>query len=428
MKRVSKRWLLWMIPLVSFGAACKSSSSPSMTGGAGGGARSSADGGAGTGATVCPRSGVVTPTLRDVERDAEGISYAAFGEYPAREPNWARAADVRKLLGTVWDSAKAECPGLPKDAVASVDAALQTLDTAIPKQQQDVAARAGNDIHMQMGPIFQYFHPIVPLEIVRMDATFLRAGVDAHFGDWTAYEEHRTSLQTDWDALKATAMSKVPTCHRVAGTQTVVGDLDDSLGKMKAAADAKDMATAEQESDAGLLEVDILELLFDCPADAVVPKTGIGSTCNGDADCEKGEVCDLADRGGLCAPDPTTTNTGEPCATTIDCGNDPRDACNNEPGDGYPGGYCVMEPCDDVQVCSPGATCVALPFETPACLKSCSADNDCRKSEGYVCQLFPTTPPNGFGPSDHACAFACMKDEDCTQPLKCKVSTGVCTP
>ena len=139
-------------------------------------------------------------------------------------------------------------------------------------------------------------------------------------------------------------------------------------------------------------------------------------------------MCDPANSRGRCAPDPSTTNVGEPCATTIDCGTDSRDACNNEAGDGYPGGYCAMEPCNDVQVCSPGATCVSLPFETPACLKSCDVDADCRTKEGYVCQLFLSTPPSGFGPTDHACAFSCLKDQNCTSPLKCDVSSGKCTP
>ena len=190
----------------------------------------------------------------------------------------------------------------------------------------------------------------------------------------------------------------------------------------------QDKDVLEQEADAGLLEVDILELLFDCPPDGSMPDSGIGSVCVRDTDCQSGQVCDMDNRGGICAPKASDTNVGEPCTTTIDCGTYSRNACNNEVGDGYPGGYCAMEPCDDVQVCSPGATCVALPFETPSCMKSCAADSDCREAEGYVCQLFTTTPPNGFGPSDHACAFACEKDEDCTTPLKCNVASGKCTP
>jgi hypothetical protein len=260
-----------------------------------------------------------------------------------------------------------------------------------------------------------------------MDAVFLRIGVDAWFDDWTAYEGELASLQKDWKVLKATAETKVPTCHRVAGTESVVGDVDQTLATLAAAVSTMDKDTAQLESDAGLLEVDILELLFDCPADGEPPPTGLGAKCASDADCD-GLVCDAANAGGRCAPDPAQTHIGEACTTTVDCGTYSRDACNNELGDGYPGGYCVLEPCDDVQVCSPGATCVAVPFETPACMKSCTADSDCRTAEGYVCQLFPTTPPDGFGPSDHACYFACTTDDECTSPLTCDVGSGKCVP
>jgi hypothetical protein len=119
---------------------------------------------------------------------------------------------------------------------------------------------------------------------------------------------------------------------------------------------------------------------------------------------------------------------GTPCATTIDCGTDSRSACNNEAGDGYPGGYCFMEPCDDVNICPPGATCVALGGESSGCFKECTADTDCRTAEGYVCQLFVTAPPKGFGPSATACAFKCLRDPDCQSPLTCDLASGKCKP
>jgi hypothetical protein len=370
----------------------------------------------------------VLAEARDVERDAEGVSYSAFGEYPTRKADFARAASVLSLLKDVWGSTTKKCTDLPPKMKGAIDAALTSLDSAIPAKDQEAAARAGNDVHLQMTELFGYFKPDIPVEIVRMDATFLRAGIDSHFGDWPAFADDVASLTADWQTVRVAADAKVATCHRVAGSQTVVGDLDQTLDTMTGASTAMDAATSETQADAGLLEVDILELLFDCPPDGTAPSSGLGSACSTDADCGTAEVCDTANNGGSCAPDPTTTNVGEPCATTIDCGSDPRDACNNEAGDGYPGGYCTMEPCNDVQICSPGATCVSQPFETPACLKSCGADADCRQKEGYICQLFPSTPPSGFGPTDHACAFPCAKDEDCTSPLKCEVASGKCTP
>ncbi|MCA9494736.1 MAG: hypothetical protein KC621_32630 [Myxococcales bacterium] len=380
-----------------------------------------------TAADPCPRAGVVLPQMRDVERDAEGVSYAVFGPLPDHAADWDRAGGVLSLLESVWSDATTACPGLPSDAVAAVDGAITSLRDEVPLQDQAAAARSANDIHLQMAPLFAYFGPETPVEVVRMDAYFLRIGVDAWFGDWDGYAADLTALQADWATVRPAATAAVPTCHRVAGTATVVDDLDQTLTLLAGAA-GTDVDTAQLESDAGLLEVDILELLFDCPPDGDPPATGLGSACASDGDCDGGLVCDTTNAGGRCAPDPADTHVGESCTTTVDCGTYSRDACNNEIGDGYPGGYCTLEPCDDIQVCPGGATCVALPFETPACLKSCSSDADCRASEGYVCQLFPTTPPNGFGPSDHACAFPCTTDDECTSPLTCEVSSGRCVP
>lgn len=379
-------------------------------------------------ADACPRDGVVLPTMRDVERDAEGAAYAAFGPLPDHIADFGRTMGVRSLLTQVWADATAACPDLPADSVAVVNDALAALDAAILAKDARAAAYAGNDIHLQMAPLFGYFNRLAPIEVERMDATFLRIGLDAWYGDWAGHDADLASLQTDWAVVKKAASGKVPMCHRVAGTQSVIGDIDEILAILVAAAGTKDVDTVQLQSEAGLAAVDILELLFDCPPDGAAPSTGLGSPCKAGSECDAGQVCDLANAGGRCAPDPSTTNIGAPCTTTVDCGTYERDACNNEIGDGFPGGYCTLEPCDDVRVCSPGATCVALPFETPACLKSCAKDSDCRGDEGYVCQLFPTMPPGGFGPSELACAFACTSDDECTSPLTCELASGKCIP
>jgi hypothetical protein len=376
----------------------------------------------------CPREGVVPPELRDVERDAEGVSYSVFGPYPDRAPDFARAAGVFSLLRQVWDEGQATCPELPTEVVAGIDDAIGSLTISIDAEDQLASAYAANDIHLQMAPLFAYFNPNTPIEVVDMDALFLRIGLDAWFERPADYDADLSALQADWARLEAAAAAKVPTCHRVAGTGSVVGDVGDTLANLAAAPGGSDKDVAQVESDAGLLEVDILELLYDCVPDGEHPSVGLGAACQGDRDCDAGQVCDPANAGGTCAPTTGSTNIGQPCTTTVDCGTYPRDACNNEVGDGFPGGYCTLEPCDDVQVCPPGGTCVALPFETPSCMQSCGSDTDCRVADGYVCQLFPTTPPAGFGPSDHACAFACPDDAGCTPPLTCDVGSGRCVP
>lgn len=372
--------------------------------------------------------GVVPADLRDVERAGEGLVSTTFGALPDRKPEWGRAGMVLSILKTVWGKAKAQNPGLPQAQSRRIDMSIAALDAAIGKQVQKDAAYAANAVGLAVPELFDYFHPDAPIEVVRMDAMYRQIGLDAHFGDWSAVAADLASLQADRASSRDRVQARVPTCHRVGGTATVEGDIDASLANLTPAVPAKNGAVVERESENGALEIDTLELLFDCPPDNVVPAHGLGSKCARSTECDSGQVCDLQNGGGKCAPDPAHAAIGTPCSSTVDCGTDPRSACLTDPGDGYPGGYCGMEPCDDVHVCPPGATCVALGGETPGCFKSCQTDADCRVREGYVCQLFVTAPPVGFGPSDHGCAFPCKRDEDCKQPLKCNVGTGKCNP
>lgn len=381
-----------------------------------------------TPATTCPTNAGVPADVRDIERNGEGLAGTTFGAYPDRKPDWAHAATVLKLLEEVWGRSTTACTDFPKDNVKAIDAAIATLQKSIPAKDQKTSAYAANAVGLAVPEIFAYFHPEIPAEVLRMDAVFRQLGLDGHYGDWAAVAADVESLKADWAASKSAVGDRAPTCHRVGGTATILGDIEQSLANAENAVGQKDATLVETESENGALEVDVLELLFDCPPDGAKPTTGLGAACKADSDCDAGQVCDLANSGGKCAPDPANANPGAPCSTTVDCGSDSRAACATEAGDGFPGGYCAMEPCDDIQVCSPGATCVSRPFETPGCLKSCAADTDCRVAEGYVCQRFVTTPPTGFGPSDHACYFPCKDDAGCTSPLKCDVAKGKCNP
>ncbi|MEO7331120.1 MAG: hypothetical protein ABI193_21265 [Minicystis sp.] len=392
----------------------------------GGGA--SGTGGGGSSPVACPQSGVVPPDLRDVERSGEGLVATTFGDYPARVPDWKRAATVLSVLKEVWGKSRKACPDLPQAESKAIDEAITVLDKAIPAKDQKAAVLAANAVGLAVPPIFDFFKPDAPQEIVRMDAVYRQVGIDAHFGDWAGANADLDTLSADFASAKGAIEKRVPTCHRVGGTQTVVSDIEQSLGNLKTGIPAKDGAITETESENGALQIDTLELLFDCPPDGAPPKSGLGAKCKTTAECGTNEVCDPANAGGTCAPDPLTAAIGGSCVTTIDCGSDSRSACLTEAGDNYPGGYCAMEPCDDVQVCSPGGTCVSQPHETPGCLKTCAVDKDCRTTEGYVCQLFPTTPPIGFGPSDHACGFPCKDDAGCTSPLTCDAASGKCKP
>ncbi|MEP6860847.1 MAG: hypothetical protein ABJE66_09520 [Deltaproteobacteria bacterium] len=377
--------------------------------------------------------GTVPADLRDVERAGEGLVNVTFGPFPDRTPDWARAKQVEAILVTVWDKTKAATPDLPPAQVKQLDDAIATLTSSIASMTQKDAAYASNAVGLAVPALFDYFHPDAPQEIVRLDAVFRQVGLDTHFDDWTAARADLTSMKADYAVSNAAIGARVPTCHRVGGTATVQSDIEVSLANLDTAISAKDKTGAETESENGALEVDTLELLFDCPPDNQKPTHGLGASCASNHDCDTGQVCDLNNAGGKCAPDPANASIGTRCTTTTDCGTDSRSACQTEAGDGYPGGYCFMEPCDDVQTCPPGATCVALGNETPGCFEACTTDADCVRApasptEHYVCQLFSTTPPVGFGPTALACSFPCTRDADCHTPLTCDTTSGKCKP
>ncbi|MDB5217038.1 MAG: Multiple EGF-like-domain protein 3 precursor [Myxococcaceae bacterium] len=395
--------------------ACSSSKS--------GGTAATNDGGAAS------TAGTVPADLRDVERDGEGLVTTTFGSYPDYKADWARAASVLGLLQQVWTRAKAQNPGLPAGAVTMVDTAIADLDAGINAMDQKKAAQAANQVGLACPPLFDFFHPDAPQGILRMDAVFRQVGLDAKFADPATVAKDVTSLETDYAATKDAINVRAPMCHRVGGTATVTGDIETSLANIKAALakNPPDLTVVEQESENGALEIDTLELLFDCPPDNIAPTTGLGAKCTDDTQCDAGQTCDKTNAGGKCSP-AATNEIGTPCSSTVDCGTDGRSACQTEAGDNYKGGYCFMEPCNDINVCPPGGTCVSLGGESPGCFKRCAVDGDCRQAEGYVCQLFSTTPPIGFGPTDHACAFPCTRDADCHTPLKCDVASGKCQP
>lgn len=387
---------------------------------AGCGGSNNANGDGGTGTAQCPRMGTVPGDLRDVERAGEGLVSTTFGEQP-RVPAWDRAGTVLSILTQVWTRQKTACPDMPAPQVKMVDDAIATLNTAIPAKDQKAAVTAANQVGLACPELFDFFHPDAPIQVIRMDAVYRQLGIDTHFGSLTAAKADFDSLSTDWTNAKSAVATRAPMCHRVGGTATVATDIETSFANVNTALQSMDKQTIENESDNGALEIDTLELLFDCPPDNAAPATGVGAACGPGTACDKGLACDTAwgtGGNGKCAPDPSN-KVGTPCMTTVDCGTDSRSACNTEAGDKYPGGYCFMEPCNDIDVCPPGATCVAIGGELPGCYKACAADSDCRTSEGYVCQLFVTTAPKGFGPTNKACSFPCTRDADCQAPLKC---------
>lgn len=113
-------------------------------------------------------------------------------------------------------------------------------------------------------------------------------------------------------------------------------------------------------------------------------------------DCNASGECDAADLecanllgGSLplampsCLPADNTAMLGSPCETFGNCRAD--DACNDDP---YlaPGGMCVQLGCDtSMPTCDEGAGACVESGGEGVCLPLCTADDQCRMAEGYIC-------------------------------------------
>jgi hypothetical protein len=140
-----------------------------------------------------------------------------------------------------------------------------------------------------------------------------------------------------------------------------------------------------------------------------------GTTGNCNPACTgKNIVCDPAD--GKCKLDGTTTNVGAACnmsGADPACGTFLNATCNDAVQDGFPGGYCSIEPCTTKELCPVGSICAHLGGESDACFKACSSDSDCRMP-AYACTNVDPLVTSGAG--HKVCflkTFACNKNADC---------------
>ena len=218
----------------------------------------------------------VPPDLRDVERDGDRLVATVFGAYDktptiSRRPDWTQAASLLALLKQVWAKSKSVAVGLPPPQVNLIDSSIAELDQAIGTKDQRSAVFAANAVGLAVPSLFGHFHPGALVQIVRLGAVFRRVGIDAHLGMLDAAARDVSSLNADWAASKAAVEARLPTCHRVANTDRIALDMEQSLSHLATAISQADAATFEVESDNGARQVATLEELVDCAPDGALP-------------------------------------------------------------------------------------------------------------------------------------------------------------
>ena len=151
--------------------------------------------------------------------------------------------------------------------------------------------------------------------------------------------------------------------------------------------------------------------------------TDSSGPCAGKTCTDPGFACDPED--GNCKPDGKTTHVGDPCDTSgpadPKCGTYSKATCNDLTSDGFPGGYCSVEPCTTKDLCPIGASCGTMGGESAACYKNCKTDADCRAPD-YKCQ--PMDQLWISGASKKVCHLAKLP---CTTASTCPTSLPKCT-
>jgi len=113
----------------------------------------------------------------------------------------------------------------------------------------------------------------------------------------------------------------------------------------------------------------------------------------------------------VATPPPTGGAIGDACGSASDCGGGAQAACLD-----LPGGYCALEGCSS-GTCPAGSGCFEFTSGTSYCIKTCAADNECRTTDGYICDAdatcWPGDPsppiPNGGSPIGGPCLYS----DDC---------------
>ncbi len=118
-------------------------------------------------------------------------------------------------------------------------------------------------------------------------------------------------------------------------------------------------------------------------------------------------------------------STGQPCTSAVDCLT--GDTCLTDE-EGFPGGYCTTEFCDDTGCPDISSECFRITIDGSnrnICLANCTASGDCLR-EGYGCFEVDSSPvclpEEGIGenyPQSGTVGAACTNDGQCGGDLEC---------
>ena len=208
-------------------------------------------------------------TLRQFESGAEAMSESARGTLPGHIPDWPTAKMAYVEDNTLWQGLKAQLnsAGATAATLRAIDAALAAYAIDLSNMDQRGAETDANKITIAIPDAFDVFTYTAPTDTLRLDGGFRELQIDAEYSDWAGCANALEATITIWTRLKVPVAAQAPKRPDIAGSATVVADVDATIqGAQAIIADdggvALDSANLEQLAQKGLDQTDTCEQIF----------------------------------------------------------------------------------------------------------------------------------------------------------------------
>ena len=195
-------------------------------------------------------TGTVPEPLHIIEALAEDIIDRAPTD------QWDKIGEDVTSLAAAWQryEPQANVDHPPATVQQALSKGLAQLQTASDNKDAASTMQAANDVSAAVVELFDFYKPVMPADIGRLDVLERQIVLDVAANDFTAASTSLSQTKTVWDRLKPTIIE-----HDGAA---VAAQFETSLATQQDSINNKNVATLTTEANNGLELVDALEKLF----------------------------------------------------------------------------------------------------------------------------------------------------------------------
>jgi hypothetical protein len=213
------------------------------------------------------------PELRQFESSAEAMSTCPLPDPAHMHVAWDGCRSTHDSAVILWDRLKPtlKAAGVPADKITAIDGLLTIYNGDVSAKGTRDAETDANKITSAVPDLFDSFFYNAPTDTLRVDGTFRQMQIDAEYSDWAGAQTDLDATKAIWsgkmNGLKDAVTAQAPLRKDIAGSQTVVADIDATLvsAQMLISHDGgtpSDSAQLVQVAQNGLDETDTCEQIF----------------------------------------------------------------------------------------------------------------------------------------------------------------------